>query len=83
MLYHLSYRKGFDKDQGVICYILDVYCRFIAKKKLKFAHLNICSLRNKVHEVADLLLSNTTNIVALSETRLDETFDDNAVYKWI
>ncbi len=51
----------------------------LPKIYVKFAHLNICSLRNKVHEVADLLLSNTINIVALSETHLDETFDDNAV----
>ena len=50
----------------------------LPKKSLKIAHLNICSLRNKVNEIGDLLFSNNIHVLALSETHLDETFEDDA-----
>ena len=51
----------------------------LPKKSLKIAQLNICSLRNKVHEITDLLVLNSINILAISETHLDDTFEDEAV----
>ena len=51
----------------------------LPKKSLKIAQLNICSLRNEVHEITDLLVLNSINILAISETHLDDTFADEAV----
>lgn len=51
----------------------------LPKKSLKIAQLNICSLRNKVYEITDLLAVNSINILAISETHLDDTFQDEAM----
>jgi hypothetical protein len=48
-------------------------------KGLKIAHINICSLRNKVHEIDNLLTSENINILGISETHLDNSFDDAVV----
>ena len=48
----------------------------LPKKGLKIAHINICSLRNKVYEVESLLMTNNVHILAISETHLDETCDE-------
>ena len=45
------------------------------RKVLKIAHINICSLRNKVHEVNNLLVTDDFHILTISETHLDNTFD--------
>jgi hypothetical protein len=37
---------------------------------LKIAHINICSLRNKVHEVNNFLETDYIHILTLSETHL-------------
>jgi hypothetical protein len=42
---------------------------------LKIAHLNICSLENKVHEINHLLEMDDIHIPTISETHLDKTFD--------
>lgn len=44
-------------------------------KVFSLTHVNICSLRNKVHEVGSLLSTNSLCVLALSETHLDITFD--------
>ena len=41
--------------------------------------MNICSLRNKVHEVNNLLVTDDIHILTISETHLDNTFDDTVV----
>ena len=41
------------------------------------AHLNICSLRNKVLEITRICSSNNIHVLAPSETHLDHTFDDS------
>jgi exonuclease III len=46
------------------------------RKVLKIAKVNICSLRNKVHEVNNLLVTDDIHILIISETHLDNTFDD-------
>ncbi|CDQ86214.1 unnamed protein product [Oncorhynchus mykiss] len=46
---------------------------------LKIAQINICSLRNKVHEVNSLLVTDDIHILTISETHLDNTFDDTVV----
>lgn len=46
---------------------------------LKFAHLNICSLRNKIIELSSILLENKIHVVGISETHLDESFEDSTV----
>ena len=51
----------------------------LPKKGLKMAHINICSIRNKLNEVGDLLLLNNLHILAVSETHLDSTFEDTSV----
>ena len=47
------------------------------RKVLKIAHVNLCSLRNKVNEINNLLV--TDDILTISETNLDNTFDDTVV----
>jgi adenine deaminase len=49
------------------------------RKVLKIAHINICNLRNKVHEVNNLLVTDDIHILTISETHLDNTFDDTVV----
>lgn len=39
----------------------------------------MCSIRNKLTEVADILLGNALHILALSETHLDCTFEDSSL----
>ena len=51
----------------------------LPKKGLKLAHINICSLGNKFHEMSNLLILENMNTFAISETYLDHTFDDMAV----
>ena len=47
---------------------------------LKIAHINICSLvRNKVNEVNNLLVTDGIHILTISETHLNNTFDDTVV----
>ena len=49
------------------------------RKVLKIAHINICRLRNKVHEVNNLFVTDDIHILTTSETHLDNTFDDTVV----
>lgn len=51
----------------------------LPKKGLKVAHINICSLRNKLQEVGSLLHANNIHILAISESHLDQSFDDIAI----
>ena len=51
----------------------------LPKKGLKIAHVNICSLRNKVQDIDNLLTTDKIHILAISETHLDNTFDDATV----
>lgn len=51
----------------------------LPKKGLRIAHLNICSIRKKLTEVGDILLSNALHILTLSETHLDDTFEDSSL----
>lgn len=48
----------------------------LPKKGLKIAHINICSLRNKLSELTDILQPNNLHILGVSETHVDSTFDD-------
>lgn len=45
-------------------------------KGLKIAHLNICSLRNKIQDITGILENNNLHILAISETHLDVTIED-------
>ncbi len=49
----------------------------LPRKGLVLAHLNICSLRNKVHEITRICSSDNIHVLALSETHLDDTYDDS------
>lgn len=59
--------------------------RFEKKRKRKLheifaqegAHSNICSLRNKVHEIARICTSESIHVLALSATHLDSTIYDS------
>lgn len=48
-------------------------------KGLVLAHLNVCSIRNKVHELNYLITVNNIHILAISETHLDATVLDTEV----
>jgi len=48
----------------------------LPKKGLKIAHINICSLRNKLTDLTDILQLNNLHILAVSETHVDSTIDD-------
>ena len=45
------------------------------RKVLKITHINIYSLRNKVHEIHNLLVTDDIHILTISETHLDNSFD--------
>ena len=49
-------------------------------KKLIFAHLNVNSLRNKFIEIAPILANGYCDILALSETKLDESFSSSVFH---
>ena len=49
------------------------------QKGLVFAHINICSLRNKYLEIDRIIRDNSINIFAISETHLDDSFDDSCI----
>ena len=49
------------------------------RKVLKIAHINICSLRNKDNEVNNLFVTDDIHLLTISETHLDNTFDDTVV----
>lgn len=53
----------------ILCFM--AIAAILPKKSLTIAHVNICSLRNKVDEMNHLLFSNTINIFAISETHLE------------
>jgi len=52
---------------------------FPVSKGLVLAHLNVCSIRNKVHELNYLITENTIHILAVSETHLDDTVLDTEI----
>lgn len=52
---------------------------YFSKKGLVLAHLNICSLRNKVDEITRLCQIENIHVLALSETHLDNSFDNSVL----
>lgn len=48
-------------------------------KGLVMAHLNFCSIRNKVYELNYLIKGNTIHILAISETHLDANVLDTEI----
>lgn len=52
----------------------------LPKRGLKIAHVNICSIRNKLQDLSEVLSSACLNILALSETHVDETFQDGELF---
>ena len=48
----------------------------IPKKGLRIAHINITSIRNKFDEIKEILLVYNLNVLAILETRLDNSFSD-------
>ncbi len=52
----------------------------LPRKGLKIAHLNICSLKNKLYELSTVMFENDPlHIIAVSETHLDESTDNAEV----
>ncbi len=51
----------------------------LPRKGLKLAHINICSLRNKLVEISDVLVTNNIHVLAVTETHLDQTFTDDVL----
>ena len=49
-------------------------------KQLIFGHLNVNSMKNKMHEIHEILQNDYIDILGLSETKLDESFS-NSVFK--
>lgn len=49
-------------------------------KGLVLAHINICSLRNKIHALSLFLQLNNIDILAISETHLDSFIDNSEVH---
>ncbi len=47
----------------------------LPKKGLRIAHLNICSLRNKINDIREILIEQKLHILAISETHLDPVID--------
>ena len=47
---------------------------------LHVAHVNICSLRNKVTDISELLIEHNIDIIAITETWLDSSITDSSVH---
>lgn len=47
----------------------------LINKGLRIAHLNVCSLKNKVQDILETLINNNLHILAISETHLDTNMD--------
>ena len=50
----------------------------LPRKGLRIAHINICSLRNKMIDIAHTL-SEGVHVLALTETHLDDTINDSVI----
>lgn len=48
-------------------------------KGLLMAHLNVCSLRNKLHEIGCLVQLHNIHILTISETHLDSSFENEDI----
>ena len=48
-------------------------------KGLLIAHLNVCSLRNKMSDLCTLMKLNNIHILAISETHVDSSFEDSSL----
>lgn len=48
----------------------------LPSKGLRMAHLNICSLRNKIQDISEIILEQDLHKMAISETHLDPTIVD-------
>ena len=46
---------------------------FSSSSTIHIAHVNICSLRNKVHEIHKLIYANAIHILCITETHLDQS----------
>ena len=51
----------------------------LPRKGLKVAHLNICSLRNKVQDISQIILEHNLHILAISETHLGPSINSSIV----
>lgn len=49
----------------------------VLSKGLVLAHINICSLRNKIHELVIFLQTNKIDIITVSETHLDFSVENS------
>ena len=47
--------------------------------RIIFGHLNINSIRNKIHTLADIVSGNI-DVLLISETKIDNTFPDNQFF---
>ena len=57
----------------------NILCDISKKKGIKLAHLNIISLRNKVTDVKQFLMSTPFDILGLSKTWLNEDFSNHMI----
>lgn len=49
----------------------------LPKKGLRIAFLNICSLRNKVQDISQIILEHGLHILAISETHLGSSINSS------
>ncbi len=48
----------------------------LPRKGIRIAHLNICSLRNKIQDISEIILEQDLHIMAISETHLDPSINN-------
>ena len=71
--------KGNLRHQALSHFIMgsfNINYLYLPGKGLLIAHLNICSLRNKIPELCMVMKSNDIHIMAISETHLDASFEN-------
>lgn len=49
----------------------------LPRKGLQLAHINICSFRNKLVEISDVLTTNKIHVLAVTETFSDDVVNIN------
>lgn len=71
----LSAEDCFDMKDSIEWYSENINSYY--KPNIKFCHLNINSVHNKMDEVRDMLIRNMFDILFIAETKIDSTYSDD------
>ena len=56
-----------------------MYSPILPRKGLRLGHLNICSIRNKIVDVSEILTEHKLHVLAISETHLNPAINSDVL----